>query len=237
MIAVLRALAEVAAEERERQAREVRAAAGAADDDVRRLAGHPHLLDRLLADDRLVQEDVVEHRAEGVLRVVAGRGVLDGLADRHPERARAVGRLAEDRPAVVRRQRRAGHDLRAVRLHQDPPVRLLVVAGADHVDLDLEAEVGAGERQGAPPLAGTGLGREALDALLLVVEGLGERGVRLVAAGRADALVLVVDVGRAYRARARGDGRGRAGSAGRAGTRRGPAPGSRSRARPRPPGR
>ena len=31
---------------------------------------------------------------------------------------------------------------------------------------------------------------------LLVVEGLGERGVRLVAAGRADALVLVVDVGR-----------------------------------------
>ena len=90
---VLRPLAEVAAQERERQAGEVRAAAGAADDDVRRLAGHAHLLDRLLADDGLVQEHVIEHRPERVLRVVAGRGVLDRLADRHAQRARAVGRL------------------------------------------------------------------------------------------------------------------------------------------------
>ena len=98
--------------------------------------------------------------------------------------------------AVVRRAAGAGDDLRAVGLHEDPAVRLLVVARADHVDLDLEAEDGAGERQRAAPLAGAGLGREPRDALLLVVERLGERRVRLVAAGRADALVLVVDVGR-----------------------------------------
>ena len=193
---VLGAFPEVASEERERQAGEVRAAAGAGDDDIRRLAGHAHLLDGLLADDRLVQQHVVQHGPEGVLRVVAGRGVLDRLADRHAERARAVRRLAEDRAAVVRRQRRAGHDLGAVRLHQDPAVRLLVVARADHVDLDLEAEHGAGERHRAAPLAGAGLGRDALDAGFLVVERLRERGVGLVAAGRADALVLVVDVGR-----------------------------------------
>ena len=98
--------------------------------------------------------------------------------------------------AVVGGQRRAGHDLRAVGLHQDPPVRLLVVARADHVDLDLEPEERAGEGERAAPLPGAGLGRDALDARFLVVEGLRDGGVRLVAAGRADALVLVVDVGR-----------------------------------------
>ena len=183
-------------EEREREPGEVRPAAGAADDDVRRLAGHRHLLDRLLADDGLVEEHVVEDGAERVLGVVAGRRVLDRLADRHPERAGAVGGLGQHRPTVVRRRRRAGDDRRAVGLHQDPSVRLLVVARADHVDLDLEAEQRAGEGERGPPLARPGLGREALDALLLVVEGLRDRGVRLVAAGRADALVLVVDVRR-----------------------------------------
>ena len=193
---VLGAVAEVPAEEREGQPGEVRAAAGAPDDDVGRLAGHAHLLDRLLPDDRLVEQDVVEHGAERVLGVVTSRRILDRLADRHPERTGAVRRLGEDRAPVVGRERRAGHDLRAVRLHEDPPVRLLVVARADHVDLDLEVEQGAGERERAAPLAGTGLGREAGDPLLLVVIRLRDRGVRLVAAGRAATLVLVVDVGR-----------------------------------------
>ena len=66
----------------------------------------------------------------------------------------------------------------------------------------------AREGERAAPLPGAGLGREALDALLLVEERLGERGVRLVAAGRAHALVLVVDVGRACRAPSRGGGPG-----------------------------
>ena len=139
---------------------------------------------------------MVEHRAERVLRVVAAGGILDRLADRDPERTRAVGRRGEDLASVVRLRRRARHDFRAVGLHEDPPVRLLVVAGADHVDLDLEPEVGPGEREGTPPLAGSRLGRQAAHALLLVVVGLRERRVRLVAAGRAHALVLVVDVGR-----------------------------------------
>src|SRR4029077_76089 len=46
------------------------------------------------------------------------------------------------------------------------------------------------------PLAGSRLGREAGHALLLVVVGLRQSRVRLVAAGRAATLVLVVDVGR-----------------------------------------
>ena len=47
-----------------------------------------------------------------------------------PERAGVVGRLGEDLAAVFRVAARARHDLRAVGLHQDPPVRLLVVARA-----------------------------------------------------------------------------------------------------------
>ena len=64
---------------------------------------------------------------------------------------------------------------------------------ANHVDLALEADQLARERERAPPLAGAGLGREPRPALLLVVERLRHGGVRLVAAGRADALVLVED--------------------------------------------
>ena len=94
------ALPEVPAEEREGQPGEVGAAAGAADDDVRRLAGHRHLLDGLLADDRLVQQHVVQDAAERVLRVVAGRRVLDRLADGHAQGPGAVrrGRRAPTRP-------------------------------------------------------------------------------------------------------------------------------------------
>ena len=54
----------------------------------------------------------------------------------------------------------------------------------------------AGEREGGAPLAGAGLGGELGDAFLLVVLGLGDGGVGLVRAGRADAFVLEVDLGR-----------------------------------------
>ena len=191
-----RLAAEHPADPREAEAREVRAAARAADEDVGLLARERHLLDRLEADHRLVEQDVVEHRAQRVLRVVAGRRVLDRLADRHPQRPRRVRVRGQHRAAVVRRRAGARDDLGAVRLHEHPAIRLLVVARPDLVDLDLEAEQGAGEGERAPPLPGAGLGGDPLRARLLVVERLGDRGVRLVRPGRADALVLVVDVGR-----------------------------------------
>ena len=74
---------EVEAQEWEGQPREVRAATGAGDDHVGILAGHTHLLDGLLADDRLVQQHVVEHRPEAVLGVVSAGRVLDRFADRN----------------------------------------------------------------------------------------------------------------------------------------------------------
>src|SRR5437762_12601356 len=78
-------------------------------------------------DDGLVHEDVVEHAAERVLRVVARRRVLDRLADRDPEAAGRVRIRLEDFLARLRVGARARDDLRAVRLHQHAPVRLLLI--------------------------------------------------------------------------------------------------------------
>ena len=55
------------------------------------LARERELLLRLEPDDRLVQQHVVEHRAERVVRVVARRGVAHRVADREAERAGVVG--------------------------------------------------------------------------------------------------------------------------------------------------
>ena len=84
-------------------------------------------------------------------------------------------------------------DRRPVGLHQQPPVGLLVVGGPDHPHLAFQPEQRRRERQGAAPLAGPGLGGQLGDALRLVVVRLRDGGVGLVRAGRAAALVLVVD--------------------------------------------
>ena len=157
--------------------------------------GHRELLLRLLADHRLVHQHVVQDGAQRVAGVLAGRGVLDRLGDGDPQAARRVGVGLADLPAGVGVGRRAGDDVGAPRLHHDPAVRLLLVADPHHVDLALQPEHLAGERERRPPLAGSGLGRQALAAGLRAVEGLRHGGVRLVRPGGRDALVLVVDAG------------------------------------------
>src|SRR5262245_47910414 len=87
-------------------------------------------------------------------------------------------------------------DLSAVRLHQELAVWLLVERRAHHPDLKVNPELGACERERASPLAGAGLSRELSDAVGGVVVGLGNGGIRLVRAGRAHALVLVVNLRR-----------------------------------------
>ena len=188
--------AQLRAEEREHQAGEVRAAAGAADQHVGVVAGHLELRHRLQADHRLVRQHVVQHRAQRVLGVVVGGGDLDRLGDGDAEAARMVLRLLQDRAPGLRLGRGRGDAARAVGLHQRAAVGLLVVRHAHHEDLDLDAEQRAGEGERRAPLAGAGLGGDLLDAGLLVVERLRHRGVGLVAAGGRDALVLVVDLGR-----------------------------------------
>ena len=175
------------------EAGEVRAAADAADDDVRERVRELELGDRLLADHGLVQQHVVEHRAERVVGVLVLRRDLDRLGDRDPQRA---GRVRGLRAAGVRPVRRRAVHGRAPRLHHRAPVGLLVVAGADHVDLALEAEQRAGERERGAPLPGAGLGHQLRDPGLRVLVGLRDGAVGLVRAGGRDALVLVEDLRR-----------------------------------------
>ena len=87
-------------------------------------------------------------------------------------------------------------DLRAVGAHDLAAEGLLLVADLDHVDLAVQAQVGAGHGQGGAPLAGAGLGGHALEALVLGVEGLGDGGIELMGAGGVVALELVVDLRR-----------------------------------------
>src|SRR4051812_33573401 len=101
--------------------------------------------------------------------------------------------LLENGAAALRVLGRAGHDLGAPGLDHRAAERLLVVRDPDHVDLALEADQLARERERAAPLPGARLGGQARAALTLVVERLRDGGVRLMAAGRADALVLVED--------------------------------------------
>ena len=84
--------------ERERQAPEVGAAARAAHQHVGGLADLGQLEEGLLADDRLVQEHVVEHAAQGVAGVIALGGLFDGLGDGDAEAARAVRVGGQDGP-------------------------------------------------------------------------------------------------------------------------------------------
>ena len=118
------------------------------------------------------------------------RGDLDGLGDGDAQRAGVVG---GERPAGGRQLRRRAVHRAAEGLDQRAPVRLRVVGRADLPDLALHVEQRAGEGQRRAPLAGAGLGGQLPDAGLGVVVHLRHSGVRLVRAGRRDALVLVVD--------------------------------------------
>ena len=102
--------------------------------------------------------------------------------------------LALCAPGLGDVRRRAVHG-RAPGLHHRSPVRLLVIARADHPDLAFEPEQPARERERRSPLPGAGLGRQLLDPGRRVLIRLGDGGVGLVRPGGRDALVLVVDVG------------------------------------------
>ena len=189
----LRLAAQHLSHEGEAQSGEVRAAPHAADNHVRLLTCHLHLRGGLLTDDRLMQQHVIEHRAERVVRVFPPSRDLDRLGDGDAQRARGVCLLVKPRAG-----QRAGGTMHggAPGLHHRAAVGLLVVGGADHEDLAVQPEQRAGERQGGSPLARARLGHQPPHTGAGVLVGLRDSRVRLVRAGRRDSLVLVVDVRR-----------------------------------------
>ena len=145
-------VAQLLADERKGDAGEVRAAARAADHDVRIGVGRFHLLDRLEADHGLMHQHVVEHGAQRVFGVgVLGRD-FDRFRNRDAEAAGRIGMLFEDRAPGIGLVARACDALRAIGLHQRAAVGLLIVGDLDHVDFDFEAEQSAGEGERRAPL-------------------------------------------------------------------------------------
>ena len=63
--------------------------------------GQFHLLLRLQADDRLVQQDVVQHAAQRIPGAFLADGRLDRLADGDAQAARAIGVVFQDLPGRI----------------------------------------------------------------------------------------------------------------------------------------
>ena len=170
---------DLVADEREGEPGEVAAAAGAADDDVRvSLADLRELLLGLQADDGLVQQHVVEHAAQGVAGVPVGSVTASSTASlmAMPRLPGVSGILGEDRRG------RPASRCSGWRRTRPPQVCIMSLRNgfwsklhAHHVDLALQPELSAGKGERAAPLAGAGLGGQALDAELLVVVGLRRR--------------------------------------------------------------
>ena len=121
--------------------------------------------------------------------------VLNRLADGDAEAARAVGIVLQQLLAVIGVTARAGMNGRAPRVHQQPTIRLLVVADLYHVHAAFHPEQLARHRQRRTPLPRPRLRGKPFRARDLVVIRLRHRRVRFVAPTGIVALVLEIDVG------------------------------------------
>jgi hypothetical protein len=125
-----------------------------------------------------------------------GHGHGDSLRDGDAQAAGVIGVLGQQPAAKLGQLGWAGVHRGAPDLHHRLAVWLGPVGGRHLPHLALHAVLGGGEGQRRAPLAGAGFGGQLGDPFSVVIEGLWHRGVGLVRARRADALVLVEDLGR-----------------------------------------
>ena len=137
---------------------------------------------------------MVEHAAQRILGPRMRNRVLNRFADGDPKAARAARVFCKPLASELCLIAGAGVHCGSVGLHQQAAIGLLVVADANHPDGALKPEKLASQRQRRAPLPRTGLRSKAASACELVVVGLRDRGVRLMAADRAGAFVLVINV-------------------------------------------
>ena len=129
------------------QSCEITAAAGASVNGIRLFPGHLHLPDRLLADDGLMEANMVHHTAERILRIGMRHRILHRFADGDSEAAGTMRIFSEQLAPVIGLVARAWMHGRAPGVHEHPAIWLLLVAHLDHVNVAFEAEQFARQRQ------------------------------------------------------------------------------------------
>ena len=192
---VVRFAPELLAHERGDESAQIGAAAGTADDHVGFDTVFIQCRLGFQADDRLVQEHLVQNAAQYVsVTGCAGSHFHrfgDGAAQRTGGSRIFLQDLTSDSGSVRGRRRH----FRAVGAHHFPAEGLLLVADFDHVDLAVQTQISTGHGQGGTPLAGAGLGSDTLQALFFGIIGLSDGGVELMASGGVVAFEFVVDLG------------------------------------------
>src|SRR5438270_654801 len=183
-------------EEWEGETAEVSAAAETGDHDVRVGTDLLELSLRLEADDRLMEQDMVQDGSEAIDRFLVPLRVFKALGHRDAERARMVRLFRKQCPPHARLGTRGRVDRGPVELHELSPLDLPVMYSSNPIDRRLEIREARRVGEGGPPLPCARLGRQPLVALLFRVPSLSESRVHLVATGRAIELRLVVEVRR-----------------------------------------
>ena len=192
--AVVRLAAELLAHERSDEAAEVGTAAGAADDHVGLDAVLVERCFGLETDDGLVQQDLIEDGSQNIAITGVGDRDFHGFGDRTAEGTGRAGVISEDLAADLGRHGWRRGDGRAVCAHHFAAERLLLIADLDHEHLAVEVKIGTRHRKRRTPLACSGLGGHAFEALFFDIIGLRNGGIELVTAACVVALELVVDM-------------------------------------------
>ena len=192
----VRLAVELVRHKRRDKSAEVAAAACAADYDVGTNVVLVHCGLAFESDYRLVEKNVVEHRAQNVAALVAVQRDLDSFGNSAAQRAARARVFGEDFPAHFGGVRRRGYHVRAVGFHHGFAVGLLLTADFDHVHVEVEPVKRASHRQRRAPLPSARFGGDRSQALGFGVVSLRDGGIELVRARSVVALELVVDFGR-----------------------------------------
>ena len=173
---------------------EVGAAAHAADDDI---GGDAVLFERRLAlepDDRLMQQNVVEHGTQNI--AAAGRGcrALHRLGDGAAQRPARSRELLQDLSARLRRIGGRRDDVRAIGADDLFAVGFLLGGHLHHIHVEVQPVECRRHRKRRAPLPRARLGGDGREPLLFGIVRLRRRGIELVRAGRVVPLKFIVDL-------------------------------------------
>ncbi len=117
------------------QSAEVRAAARAADDDIRGFAQNIHCGLGFQANNGLVQQHLIEYRAEHIAVIIRGNSLFDGFRNGAAQRTGRFGKLSEDFPSNFSGGRGGRRNIRVKYAHDGFAEGLLLIRALDHIHL------------------------------------------------------------------------------------------------------